>query len=140
MNHRHTQFPANTRMAVLAGLATLAAALGTSVAQAQEPAVPTAPSASTTSSIDEAKLDKFVSAYAEVLKLQKEAADKQNAAKDPNSAQALATETQSKMTSAVKKNGLEIDEFNQIAEQMLQDEDLRARIAAKMQVRNSSGS
>jgi|GEM_PF-2420707 len=107
---------------------------------AQSPADSTLPAtSSSTTNIDEAKLDKFVSAYSEVLQLQKEANDKQTTTADPSANQSLAAETQAKMTSAVQRSGLEIDEFNQIAQQMLKDEDLRSRIAAKMQVRDATG-
>jgi len=106
---------------------------------AQSPADSTLPATSSTTNIDEAKLDKFVSAYSEVLQLQKEANDKQTTTADPSANQSLAAETQAKMTSAVQRSGLEIDEFNQIAQQMLKDEDLRSRIAAKMQVRDATG-
>jgi glucose/arabinose dehydrogenase len=138
-HHRHTFFTATVRRALCATMLAVGAATAIPAAHAQDPATANMPSASAPSTIDEAKLDKFVWAYTEVLQLQKEANDKQNTAKDPNAAQAVVTETESKMTSAVQKSGLEIAEFNQIAQQMLLDDDLRSRIAAKMQVRNSSG-
>jgi transcription initiation factor IIF auxiliary subunit len=144
----------NNRLTTSAGVTTFAAllAFGAGVAstaayaQAQAPSQTQAPAdatlpatTSTTANIDEAKLDKFVSAYSEVLQLQKEANEKQTTSADASASQALATETQTKMTTAVQRSGLEIDEFNQIAQQMLKDEDLRSRIAAKMQVRGVSG-
>ena len=134
----------NRKFTAKAGVATFAAllAFGTSTAftaaYAQSPADATLPAASsTTTNIDEAKLDKFVSAYSEVLKVQQDASEQRTDASDPAATQKLANETQAKMTSAVQRSGLDVDEFNQIAQQMLKDDDLRSRIAAKLQLRGN---
>jgi hypothetical protein len=136
---RNRKFTAKAGVATFAALLAFGSSTAFTAAYAQSPADATLPadSTTTTANIDEAKLDKFVSAYSEVLQLQKEANEKQSTTADPAANQALANETQSKMTTAVQRSGLEIDEFNQIAQQMLKDEDLRSRIAAKLQMRGN---
>lgn len=118
-----------------ATLSTLTA--GGAVAQAQPAAqLESGISAPTsTVNIDETKLDKFVDAFVAVRDIQKEAMAKQSSTPDQDAAKALQAETQAKMSDAVEKSGLQIDEFNSIAQLMLQDTDLRARINAKLQQR-----
>lgn len=116
-------------------------ATGVATAQSMAGTEPAAESAApvTTSNIDEVKLDKFVDAFVAVQEIQKQAAEKQSASQDMEAAKARTAETQAKMSDAVRKSGLQVDEFNAIAQLMLQDTDLRARINAKMQQRNKLG-
>lgn len=139
MTIRNRTFTTRAGLATFAALLAFGATAANTAAYAQAPADATLAAAPETATIDEAKLDKFVSAYSEVLLLQKEANEKQTTTADAAANQALANETQSKMSSAVQRSGLEIAEFNQIAEQMLKDETLRNRVASKMQVRNATG-
>lgn len=87
------------------------------------------------STIDDAKLEQFASAYLAVQAIQKEAAAQQSAATDPNTAQQKQGELQGKMTEAVQKSGLQVNEFNEIAQAMVSDVDLRQRVIAKVQQR-----
>jgi hypothetical protein len=139
MKTQHRKFTTKAGVATFAALLAFGSSSAITAAYAQAPADGALTTTPDTNSIDETKLDKFVSAYSEVLQLQKEANEQRTTTSDSTANQALATETQTKMTSAVQRSGLGIDEFNQIAQQMLKDEDLRSRIAAKMQVRDASG-
>jgi Domain of unknown function (DUF4168) len=135
MTNRSHSFSVNIGIALGAMLIATGAP---TLTRADEPAA-TATQPASAASIDEAKLDKFVAAYSDVLQIQKEAAQKQSSIKEADAAKALADETQTKMLTAVKQSGLEVDEFNEISQLMLQDADLRSRVAAKMQVRDTSG-
>lgn len=125
------------------GTAVLLGVLASSTSFAQSPAA-TEPATESTAPIDaanldETKLDKFVDAYVAVQGIQKEAVQKQSAASDQDAAKELAAETQAKMTDAVEKSGLHVDEFNSIAQLMVSDTDLRARVNAKLQQRTNVG-
>jgi hypothetical protein len=125
------------------GAAVLLGVLASSNSLAQSPAAmepateSSAPIAA--ASLDETKLDKFVDAYVAVQGIQKEAMQKQSTATDQDAAKALTAETQAKMTDAVEKTGLHVDEFNSIAQLMVNDTDLRARVTAKLQQRTNVG-
>lgn len=90
--------------------------------------------------VDDKKLEQFADAYLAIQALQKEAATQQSATKDPNAAQQQQSELQGKMTDAVQKSGLQVNEFNQIAQAMVTDVDLRQRVIAKVQQRANPGS
>ena len=132
----------------LSAVATLSTAvllgvLASSITFAQSPAAAEPATESSApidaATLDETKLDKFVDAYVAVQGIQKEAVQKQSAATDQDAAKALTAETQAKMTDAVEKSGLHVDEFNSIAQLMANDTDLRARVAAKLQQRTNVG-
>lgn len=117
----------------LAALALGLAATMTVHAQSALPEPDSALPAPAATTVDEAKLDKFASAYLAVQNLQKDA--QQAAASDPAAAQQKQTELQTKMSEAVRNSGLEIDEFNTIAQALVSDVDLRERVIAKVQQR-----
>lgn len=117
----------------LAALALGLAATMTVHAQSALPEPDSALPAPATTTVDEAKLDKFANAYLAVQSLQKDA--QQAAASDPAAAQQKQTELQTKMSEAVRNSGLEIDEFNTIAQALVSDVDLRERVIAKVQQR-----
>ncbi len=132
----------------LSAVATLSAAvllgvLASSITFAQSPAAAEPATESSApinaATLDETKLDKFVDAYVAVQGIQKEAVQKQSTATDQDAAKTLAAETQAKMTDAVEKSGLHVDEFNSIAQLMANDTDLRARVTAKLQQRTNAG-
>lgn len=96
----------------------------------------TSPSAAVT--VDETKLDQFADAYVKIQTLRKDA-EKQPPSSDPAKAQQQQTELQGKMTEAVQASGLDVVDFNSIAQAMVADTDLRARIQAKVQARANQG-
>jgi hypothetical protein len=94
---------------------------------------------STTSTvIDDTKLDQFAEAYVAIQAIQKDAVAKQSTSSDPAAAQQQ-SEVQGKMAEAVQKSGLQVNEFNQIAQAMVTDADLRAKVIGRVQQRVNSG-
>ncbi len=79
--------------------------------------------------VDEVKINQFADAYVAVQAIQKNAAAQPTTAQDPQTTQAL-------MVNAIKKSGLQVDEFNQIAQLMNTDLELRNKIAGKVQERD----
>lgn len=98
-----------------------------------------ATTAPTSTKIDDKKLDQFADAYLRVQSLQKEAAAQQSAPTDSNAAQQKQNELQTKMMDAVQQSGLQVNEFNEIAQAMVTDVDLRQRVIAKVQQRANAG-
>jgi len=128
------------RAYLLGAALTAALALGSAstFAQSTAPAsVDDTTAPSTTTTVDDAKLEKFADAYVAIQGLQKEAATAPSASPDAAGAQQKQAELQGKMADAVQKSGLEVNEFNQIAQAMVTDVDLRQRVIAKVQQRGS---
>ena len=98
-------------------------------AETPKDALPDAPASAST--VDEVQINKFADAYVAVQSIQKDAAAQPSAAQDAKATEAL-------MVNAIKKTGLQVDEFNQIAQLMNTDLDLRNRIAGKVQERGGS--
>lgn len=86
----------------------------------------------TTSSFSDSTLDKFASAYVAVQVIQNQAAGSTSSTPEP-----ARNDLQAKMKTAVEQSGLQVEEFNQIAQQMVTDLDLRSRVAEKVQARSS---
>ena len=130
MNHRY-----------LLGVAlTTALALGSASIYAQSTAPADVESTTTppaTAAVDDSKLEKFADAYVAIQGLQKEAATAPSNTADASAAQQKQAELQGKMADAVQKSGLQVNEFNQIAQAMVTDVDLRQRVIAKVQQRSS---
>ena len=129
-------------IAVLAiGSASISASIYAQSAAANAPANADAADAATSPSpaatVDDSKLEKFADAYVAIQGLQKEAATAQSASPDPSVTQQKQAELQGKMADAVQKTGLQVNEFNQIAQAMVTDVDLRQRVIAKVQQRSS---
>lgn len=103
--------------------------------ESTQPALDSTAKAPSATSVSDDKLNQFADAYVAVQKVQKESTDKAANTTDPAAAQAAAAELQTKMKAAVEKNGMQVEEFNQIAQLMLTDLDLRAKVAEKVQAR-----
>lgn len=88
----------------------------------------------TSINISDATLEKFADAYMAVQEIQKEAGQSASAASSSGSG-----DLQVKMKAAVEQTGLQVEEFNQIAQQLVSDLDLRARVAEKLQARAGRG-
>ena len=108
-------------------------AQSTAPAAADTAAAPSSPAAT----VDDSKLEKFADAYVAIQGLQKEAATAPSASPDATAAQQKQAELQGKMADAVQKSGLQVNEFNEIAQAMVTDVDLRQRVIAKVQQRSS---
>lgn len=103
----------------------------TTTSAAETAAVPT-----TSASFSDAKLERFADAYVAVQQVQKDAAG-QGAGGDASGT--ASSDLQSKMKAAVEQTGLQVEEFNQIAQQMVTDLDLRSKVAEKVQARAGRG-
>jgi len=109
-------------------------------AQTAAPASDALTADSTTSTVvDDTKLDQFAEAYVAIQAIQKDAVAKQSTSSDPAAAQQQQSEVQGKMAEAVQKSGLQVSEFNQIAQAMVTDADLRAKVIGRVQQRVNSG-
>jgi Domain of unknown function (DUF4168) len=112
------------------------------LAQQDEPTTPppsaTQPAKPAAAPIADAKIDKFADAYVAVQDIQSKASQKLESTTDPAQAQQVRSSAESEMIQAVKQTGLEVEEFNQIVQTMAADNDLRTRVAAKIQERTKS--
>jgi Domain of unknown function (DUF4168) len=86
--------------------------------------------------IDDKKIEQFADAYVEVQTIQKKASADLAAAQDSAAADSVKTKAESDMIAAVEKNGLQVDEFNQIVETMASNVEVRNKVAAKLQQRS----
>jgi hypothetical protein len=86
--------------------------------------------------LDDKKIEQFADAYVEVQTIQKKASADLAAAQDTKSADSVKTKAESDMIAAVERNGLQVDEFNQIIESMASNTEVRNKVAAKVQERS----
>jgi hypothetical protein len=82
--------------------------------------------------IEEQKIDQFAQAYIAVEEIHTRATRELDTVEDPEVASRLKADAESRIIQAVERSGLKLDEFNQIAERMASDRDLRLRIADKV--------
>lgn len=87
----------------------------------------------TASSFNDSTLEKFANAYVAVQGIQNQAAGSTSSTPEP-----VSSDLQTKMKAAVEQSGLQVEEFNQIAQQMVTDLDLRSRVAEKVQARSGN--
>jgi Domain of unknown function (DUF4168) len=82
--------------------------------------------------LEEEKLDQFADAYIVIEEIHTQAASDLEKAHDPEQASEIRANAEGKIIQAVERSGLELDEFNRIAELMSVDRELRARIASRV--------
>jgi len=82
--------------------------------------------------VSDSDVEGFVEAYMAVQAVNQEYTQKLQAVEDPEEATELQQEAQGKMEEAVSESGLSIDQYQQIANQAGQDEELRAQIEAEL--------
>lgn len=97
-----------------------------------KPATATTQQAQPQTQVSEEKVDKFVTAYVEVQKINKEYSEQLQGAEQPEKATELQQEAQTRMQKAVTDTGLTIPEYQQIASLAGQNEELRSRIEEGM--------
>ncbi len=110
-------------------------------AATDEPAAagPSADAAATTAGpIEDKKIEQFADAYVAVQTIQQKAAAQLQSAKDPQAADKVKATAESDMIAAVERSGLQVPEFNKIVERMASDNEVRSRVAAKLQERTGS--
>src|SRR5262245_15257313 len=114
---------------------------------AQDPAAPadqgapvqeSVPGEKSAQQIDDRKIEQFADAYVAVQTIQQKAAADLQSATDPDQAAKVKSNAENQMIAAVERTGLKVDEFNQIVETMASNNDVRSRVAAKLQQRNGA--
>lgn len=114
------------------------------VAQTEQPpaAPPTTPPAESVTPatpevapLEEKKIDQFADAYLAIEEIHAKAAEELKSTSDPESADKVKANAEAQIIQAVERSGLRLDEFNQIAELMAVDMELRAKIASRVQER-----
>jgi hypothetical protein len=88
-----------------------------------------------TAPLEDKKIDQFADAYLAIEEIHAEAAAELEQTPDAASANAVKANAESKIIEAVERSGLRLEEFNQIAELMTIDLELRARIADRVEKR-----
>lgn len=94
--------------------------------------------AGTAGPIEDKKIEQFADAYVAVQTIQQKAAAQLQSAKDPQQADKVKAAAESDMIAAVERSGLQVPEFNKIVERMASDNEVRSRVAAKLQERTGS--
>ncbi len=103
----------------------------------QMPPDVTAPqSTAPTAQIDDTKVDQFANAYVEVQAIQTQAAQELNATTDAAKVTEVRANAEKQMIAAVERSGLQVEEFNRIADLMTTDVALRSRVIDKVQKRS----
>lgn len=97
-----------------------------------EPAQPAEP----TAQVEEAKVDQFADAYVAVQAIQAQAAQQLSATKEADKAIEVKANAEKEMVRAVERSGLEVEEFNRIADLMATDLTLRTKVIDKVQKRS----
>jgi hypothetical protein len=137
-----THFTSELRAALLA--AGILAAVPAVYAQEQAPPAPdeqTAPEPATSdpsntvasTPVTDAKIDQFATAYVAVQQIQAKTSEQLSTTTDVAKANEVKAAAETEMIKAVEKSGLQVDEFNQIAQLMASDETLRSKVITKVQ-------
>lgn len=109
-------------------------------ADLDEPTQATPPGAAATAEpIAEEKIEQFADAYLAVQTIQQKAATELQSAKDPEQANKVKATAESEMIAAVERTGMQVPEFNRIVEIMASNNEVRSRVAAKLQERSGGG-
>ena len=74
------------------------------------------------------KLSKYAQARSEIQAVSKSYRSKMQEAEDQKAAQEMRKEMQDEMMTAVKDNGLSVEEYNEITKAVRQDEELRQKV------------
>lgn len=85
--------------------------------------------------LEDKKIDQFADAYLAIEEIHAKAAADLEQAPDSESANAVKADAESQIIEAVERSGLRLEEFNQIAELMAVDVELRAKIADRVEKR-----
>lgn len=96
-----------------------------------EPVTPATPEVT----LEEKKIDQFADAYLAIEEIHAKAAEELKGTSDPQAADQVKANAESQIIQAVERSGLRLDEFNQIAELMAVDMELRAKIASRVEER-----
>ena len=120
--------------AVVLGCCALASFSTAQNAQDEEPpAVPATPVPPEIAPIEEQKLNQFAEAFLAIEEIHTQVAEELDEVE--TTADAVKAKAEQRVIQAVERSGLELDEFNQIAERTAMDVELRARIVKKLEER-----
>lgn len=96
--------------------------------QAQQPQQMPSPQQPSASNVSSGELDSFVAAYTDVQEINKDYGGRLQNVEDVEKANKLQIEAQQKMQSAIKDNGLSLAEYENIANQINENPELRAEV------------
>ncbi|MBX3665683.1 MAG: DUF4168 domain-containing protein [Burkholderiales bacterium] len=122
-NARH---PSIIILCAAAALSPTGLSAGIAMAQNDPPA--SAPTGQKTTQTDETTVKTFAVALAAVKDVQTTYIEKIQNAKEPDVAAMLQREAQSEMIKVVQKNGLSVEQYNLLAQQMQTDPDFRQQV------------
>jgi hypothetical protein len=88
--------------------------------------------------VDQAKLDQFADAYVAVEEIRIEASAELEGANDGESAQTIEQDARSRMLKAVEESGLTVEEYNDIAQQVNANPELRQDVQSRIDERTES--
>lgn len=98
-----------------------------------EPATTDPTNTTASAPVTDGKIDQFATAYVAVQHIQAETSQKLSATTDVSKANEVKAAAETEMIKAVEQSGLQVDEFNQIAQLMASDEGLRTKVIEKVQ-------
>jgi Skp family chaperone for outer membrane proteins len=127
-----------TRHFIAAALSASALAAGAQGTLAEENATSMPQSQAQSTQVSEEKVSNFVDAYNDVREIHSEYAAKLQNVDDPEKAAELQQEAEQKMQEAVTSNDISVQEYQQIAQQVGQDAQLRSRIQAELNEQSDS--
>ncbi|HEY5806826.1 MAG TPA: DUF4168 domain-containing protein [Povalibacter sp.] len=120
-------------------IASALVAAGPAAVYAQETDLSSPPqttaTAPTTAPVEEAKVEQFAAAFVAVQDIQAQATEQLSSAKDDAQATEVKAKAEKKMIEAVQHEGLEVEEFNRIADLMTTDLALRSKVVEKVEKR-----
>ena len=137
----------HVQMQIRAALATAGLLFASTAAFAQTPAEqgPPAPAATpgaalpdsttTTTPIEEKKVDQFAAAFIAVQDIQAQASQQLDTATDEQQATQVKATAEKQMIAAVEREGLQVEEFNRIADLLSTDIALRSKVLEKVEKR-----
>lgn len=109
---------------------------GQSVAQAADSAQQDARIHLAQAAVDDGTIEKFADAFVEVQRVREALTVELQRVEDEDKANAMVQEARNEMVAAVEDKGLSVDEYNQVANQMDSNPDLRERVVAALEERS----
>lgn len=103
-----------------------------------EPATTDPSNTTAATAVADAKVEQFTTAYVAIQAIQAKASQDLSTTSDVTKANQLKAAAEGEMIKAVEQSGLQVEEFNQIAQLMTADEGLRNRVLEKLQKRAGS--
>lgn len=111
-------------------------------AQVEDPAAPPPetilPPPPEVAPLDDKKIDQFADAYLAIEQIHVQTAKELKQTQDADASNTVKANAEARIIEAVEQSGLRLDEFNQIADLMALDVDLRQKIADRIQQRRKT--